>query len=76
MRPPDVEQALRRLFGPDGPDIDCDACFAQIDRYVELELNGDDPDRVVHGMRAHLQGCASCREQYESLRGFLGGETS
>jgi hypothetical protein len=74
MQRPDVQEALRRLLGPEGPDIDCDACFAEIDRYVELELAGLDADRAVPRMRAHLEGCPSCREQHQALRAFLLGE--
>jgi hypothetical protein len=71
---PDVREALRRLLGPDGPEIDCDVCFAEIDRYVELELDGFDADAAVPGMSAHLDGCPSCREQYGALRRFVRGD--
>ena len=32
------------LLGPDEPELGCDDCFAELDRYVELELAGQDPD--------------------------------
>jgi predicted anti-sigma-YlaC factor YlaD len=56
------------LFGPRGPEIGCDECFDVIDEYVDLELDGADADARIPGMRAHLQGCPACREEYESLR--------
>jgi hypothetical protein len=59
---------LNSLLGREGYDIGCDACFAEIDRYVELELAGADADRVIPGMRLHLESCAACRDEYESLR--------
>jgi hypothetical protein len=74
MERPDVREALRRLLGPDGPDFDCDTCFELIDRYVELELAGRDADGAIPRMRAHLEGCPSCREQHQALRSFLRGE--
>ena len=74
MDRPDVHEALRRLLGSEAPEIDCDVCFAEIDRYVELELAGLDADEAVPGMRAHLEGCPSCREQHDALRGFLRGD--
>ena len=74
MERPDVREALRRLLGPDGPDFDCDACFAVIDRYVELELAGADADHAIPLMRAHLEGCPSCREHRRALRAFLRGD--
>jgi hypothetical protein len=68
---PSPEQALGRLLGPAGPEVGCDECFAELDRYVELELAGADADAAVPGLRAHLAGCPACREEHESLRALL-----
>ena len=62
---------LKRLLGPTGPDIGCDACFERLDEYVELELSGRDADAAIPGMREHLQGCPACAEEHESLRALL-----
>ena len=59
---------LGKLLGRDGYDIGCDACFDELDRYVELELAGADAERAIPGMRLHLDSCAACRDEYESLR--------
>jgi hypothetical protein len=69
----DPNQALGRLLGPAEPEVGCDECFAELDRYVELELAGLDADGAVRGLRAHLDGCPACREEYESLRALVGG---
>ena len=71
---PDVTQALRALLGPGAPEVGCDECFAELDRYVELELAGRDADAAIPGLRAHLDGCPACREEHESLRALVGGE--
>ena len=71
---PDRKQALTRLLGPSGEELDCDECFEQLDRYVELELGGADADTAVPGMRAHLDGCPACREEHESLRALVSGD--
>ena len=68
---PDLKQALGRLLGPAEPEIGCDACFEELDRYVELQLAGADADEQIPGMRAHLAGCPACEEDYESLRAFV-----
>ena len=44
MKRPELEQALGRLLGPAEPEIGCDECFDQLDRYVGLELAGGDTD--------------------------------
>jgi hypothetical protein len=54
--------------------LSCEECFAQIDRYVELELAGADADGSIPGMRAHLAGCPACDEDHESLLSFLGAD--
>ncbi len=69
--PHDSRRTLSRLFGPDGPELTCEECFEQLDRYVELELAGAPADREVPGMRAHLQGCPACAEDHASLLALL-----
>jgi hypothetical protein len=68
---PDLKQALDRLVGPDEPELGCDECFAELDRYVELELAGKHADAAIPGLRAHLDGCPACREEHDSLRALL-----
>jgi hypothetical protein len=69
---PDVQQALARLLGPKEPEVGCDVCFDELDRYVELELAGADADAAVPGLRAHLAGCPACREEHDSLLALAG----
>ena len=33
-----AEELLARILGPGGPELSCEECFAQLDRYVELTL--------------------------------------
>lgn len=67
----DLDEAVRRLLGPAGPEVGCDECFAELDRYVELELAGRDADAALPGLRAHLDGCPACREERDSLVALL-----
>jgi predicted anti-sigma-YlaC factor YlaD len=60
-------ELLRRLLGPEGPEVTCEECFELLDEYVDLELRGEDADAALPGMRPHLQGCPACREDHESL---------
>jgi hypothetical protein len=68
-----IDDRLRRLLGPASPEIGCDACFEELDRFVEAEVSGADPDAVVPGLRAHLEGCPACREEHESLLALVRG---
>ena len=64
-------EILKRVLGPEGPELTCEQCFAELDRYVELELAGSDADAAVPGLRAHLEGCSACHEDHESLRDLV-----
>jgi hypothetical protein len=74
--PSDPNRTLARLLGPDGPELTCEECFDQLDRYVELELAKAPADEEVPGMRAHLIGCPACGEDHESLLAYLTGQNS
>jgi hypothetical protein len=65
------DETLKRLLGPAQPELLCDECFERLDEYVELELQGAEADDRIPGMRAHLEGCPACHEDYDSLREFV-----
>jgi hypothetical protein len=69
-----MTSTVDRLLGPDGPELTCEQCFDQLDRYVELELAGAAADEQVPGMRAHLEGCAACDEDHASLLAFVSSQ--
>lgn len=62
---------LAEVLGPTDPELSCEECFAELDRYVELALVERDADGAVPGMRAHLEGCPACAEDFRSLMAFL-----
>ena len=65
---------LGRVLGPGEPELTCEECFAELDRYVELVLAETEADERIPGMRAHLRGCPACAEDFRSLRDLLAGE--
>lgn len=68
----DHNHVLALLVGPAEPELSCEQCFDELDRYVDLELTGVDAEARVPGMRAHLRGCPACEEDHESLLLFAG----
>jgi hypothetical protein len=62
---------IAALLGPGEPELTCEQCFEQLDRYVDLQLAGADADAAVPGMRAHLSGCPACLEDHASLAEFV-----
>jgi hypothetical protein len=75
MKPDDKRDAvLGRVLGPGVPELTCEQCFEELDRYVELTVAGDAADARIPGMRAHLDGCPACAEDFASLRDLVTGE--
>jgi hypothetical protein len=65
------ELLVARLTGPIAPGLSCEACFDELDRYVELQLAGTDADAAIPGMREHLQACPACAEDHLSLHALI-----
>jgi len=71
MEDHNTNELLGRLLGPAEPEIGCEACFEELDRYVELEAAGEDAEAAVPGLRPHLEGCPACREEHDSLLALI-----
>ena len=76
MDRPTDDNTLKRLLGPAEPELLCDECFEKLDEYVELKLRGAPADERIPGMRAHLEGCPACHEDYDSLRALVQSDDS
>jgi hypothetical protein len=72
MKPDDNRDAvLGRVLGPGAPELTCEQCFEELDRYVELKLAGEAADARIPGMHTHLEGCPACAEDFASLRDLV-----
>jgi len=65
------DAVLGRVLGPAAPELTCEQCFEELDRYVEMTLAGAAADTRIPGMRAHLDGCPACAEDFASLRDLV-----
>jgi hypothetical protein len=65
--------SLDKLLATDPADAGCDATFALLDVYVEVELAGQDPQPRFPGVAAHLRSCRACRGDYQGLLAAAGG---
>jgi anti-sigma factor RsiW len=68
------DEIIDRILGPGAAELTCERCFEELDRYVELVLAGEAADERIPGMRAHLEGCPACAEDFRSLRNLLTDE--
>jgi hypothetical protein len=48
-------------------DAGCTAGEQILDAYVELELAGEDPERVYPGTASHRRSCPGCRTDHDGL---------
>jgi hypothetical protein len=67
----ELRTRLDLVLGPGEPEVTCEACFEELDRFVDLERAGHDAERAVPGMRAHLRGCPACGEDHAALHALL-----
>jgi hypothetical protein len=69
---PNLGVPVERILGPvDEHGMDCDDCFAALDRYVELEHAGRDAEAQIPGIATHLAACPACAEEHASMRALL-----
>ena len=65
------QRTIAALLGPREAEVDCDACFALLDRYVDAIVAGADPRDAHPAMHAHLLGCPACHEECETLHALV-----
>jgi hypothetical protein len=63
----DLEKVVRMVSGTREEELNCDECFEQLDRYVEMELSGLNPAEAMPLVKDHLDKCGDCREEFEAL---------
>lgn len=67
----DAKMFVSMVMNTEPDEIDCDEFFAQMDRFVELDLAGEDVAALMPLMQGHAERCRDCREEYEALRHAL-----
>jgi hypothetical protein len=60
--------ALLRL---DARDAGCGGTWADLERYVEAEVDGRDAEALLPGVAVHLRLCAACRLDHDGLRAVI-----
>jgi hypothetical protein len=67
----DAKMLVTMVMSTDPDEIDCDEFFVQMDRFVELDLAGEDVAALMPLVQGHAERCRDCREEYEALRRAL-----
>lgn len=48
-------------------ELDCDECFELLDEYAEAVQRGEEAGDLMSTVRAHLELCQDCGEEFEAL---------
>ena len=62
------ERLLRLASRTQEQELSCTECFDVLPQYVDLEVAGAAQERELPLFRQHLEQCAVCREEYETVR--------
>ncbi len=62
------ERWLQDIHNTQETEISCSECFDLVSHFVELELAGEDAVTQMPQLKQHLNQCATCRQEYETLR--------
>jgi hypothetical protein len=63
-----LERWLQNIDKTQDQEISCSECFDLVSHFVEVELSGEDAGARMPQLKQHLDQCAACREEYETLR--------
>ncbi len=67
-----IEHLLQKVSDTEAEEISCSECFELLSAGVELELAGATSAPVFARLAQHLGQCGVCREEFETLRDFVG----
>jgi len=48
-------------------ELTCGHCYDELDEFIEMKLSGKDAAEALPLVQEHLDRCAACREEYETL---------
>ena len=65
---------LRSIFAVQDKEIPCSEFFEILPRYLDLQLEGKEVDKLFSQVSHHLQQCPECNEVYQALLQTLQSE--
>jgi len=71
LDPHKLKELVRGIMTTYPDEIDCDECYEQLDRFVELTLAGKSAAEAMPLVQDHLDRCGNCCEEFEALLSAL-----
>jgi predicted anti-sigma-YlaC factor YlaD len=62
-----IQKMMSSIRSTREEELDCDHCFDELDRFIELKLSGKNAAEAMPLVQEHLDRCPPCREEYEAL---------
>jgi hypothetical protein len=67
----EVKRLVREVLHTRPMEIDCDECLEQLDRFVEMTLDGRNAAQALPLVQHHIEHCDCCHEEFEALLSVL-----
>jgi hypothetical protein len=58
---------VRSILATHPDEIGCDDCFEELDKFVDMKLQGVDAAQALPLVEDHLNRCHNCKEEFEAL---------
>ncbi|MBI3160237.1 MAG: hypothetical protein HYZ26_11630 [Chloroflexi bacterium] len=62
-----LEKIITKIALTRADEIGCETCFAEVDRFVDMLVAGEDPEKVMPLVEHHLKVCGNCHEEFLAL---------
>ena len=63
----DIKKMMGVIKNTREHELTCGHCYDELDRFIEMELDGKNAAEVLPLVKDHLDRCGACREEYETL---------
>jgi len=67
VNPEKLKKILRIIAETRDEELNCDRCFTEMNRFVDLLIEGKKPEEAMPLMKHHLDMCGECHEEFEAL---------
>ena len=71
LSPEQAKALIKMVTVTRDQEMTCDACLAEIDAFVEIQLAGAPLSDALQAVQAHLERCLDCADEYHVLRQAL-----
>lgn len=68
-----LRKMVQAIAATRSEEYDCDLCYEKLEKFVEMDLMGENPEESYPLVKNHLDACVGCGEEYRALLDALRG---